>query len=113
MKVVFLSAPYSSASVQERESITRAVEATAMLLWENNIAVVCPHLNSGHFSDHRPVDPKAYRNGYVEIAARCDAGLTLFPRQQAQGMTAEAEALRDGNKPIFKDVKAVLKWAKS
>ena len=112
MKVIFISAPYSSVSATQREDITRAVEATALLLWENGIATLAPHLNSGGFSNHRPVDPSSYRKGYVELARRCDAILTLFVSTKATGVQAEVAAVRDTGGPVFKDVKAVLKWAK-
>ena len=113
MKVVFVSAPYGSASQAEREAITRAVEAASILLWENGIATICPHLNSGHFADHRTTDPAVYRKGYTELASRSDGLLIMFPRTTAKGQQAEVEAIRDENKPVFKDIKAVLKWGKS
>jgi hypothetical protein len=113
MKVLFLSAPYTSASVADREAITRAAEATAMLLWENRVAVICPHLNSGHFSDHRPSDPKVYRTGYVEIAKRCDGIFMLMPKADAKGVWAEVDAVKDAGRPVFRDIKGVLKWSKS
>ena len=112
MKVLFLSAPYSSATINDREAITRAAEATAMLLWENGVAVICPHLNSGHFSDHRKSDPGVYRTGYVEIASRCDGIFLLLPSANAKGVWAELDVMKDQGKPVFRDIKGVLKWAK-
>lgn len=112
MKVVLISAPYSSASVSMREDITRVAEATAVLLWENGIATICPHLNSGHFSDHQDEDEKFYRQGYVEIAKRVDAILVLFPGRKAPGSIEEVKTVKAKGKPTFKDVKDVLKWGK-
>jgi hypothetical protein len=112
MKVLFLSAPYTSATSADREAITRAAEATAMLLWENGVAVVCPHLNSGHFSDHRKSDPGVYGTGYVEIAKRCDGIFILLPKADAKGVWAEVDAVKDLGRPTFRDIKAVLKWAR-
>jgi hypothetical protein len=111
MKVVLISAPYSSVSPAQREDITRSVEAAAMLLWTNGIAVVSPHLNSGHFSDHNGTEVH-FRAGYVEIAKRCDAMLSLYSSKRADGCIAETNAVRSKGRPIFKDVKEVLKWAK-
>lgn len=124
MKLVLISAPYSSASVSMREDITRVAEATSILLWENGIGNVCPHLNSGHFSDHKDVEYKKenasirvtesgfYASGYVEIAKRVDAILVLFPGRKAPGSIEEVKVAKQKGKPVFKDVKDVLKWGK-
>ena len=112
MKVVFVSAPYSSASPALREDITRLAESVALTLWENGIATICPHLNSGHFSDHLDSDSVYYRRGYVEIAKRCDAIFVALPSRKAPGVGAETAVVSLCGKPVFKDTKKCLYWAK-
>lgn len=112
MKVVFISSPYSSAPPSLREDITRIAEGVALALWQNGIAVICPHLNSGHFSDHLDGGDEVYRQGYVEIAKRVDAIFCILPSRKAPGVGEEVEVATLRGKPVFRDVKKCLLWAK-
>ncbi len=112
MKVVFVSAPYTAVGPAMQEDITRIAEGVSIALWENGIATICPHLNSGHFSDHLPSDGLNYRQGYVEIAKRCDAIFCVFPSKKAAGVGDEVEAVSLRGKPVFRDIKKCLLWAK-
>ena len=81
-----------------------------MLLWENGIVAIAPHLNSGAFADHRKEEPRSYKNGHKELVRRVDALLELFVSKRAPGAVDERELAQQLGKPVFKDVKACLKW---
>lgn len=108
MKVVMICAPYSSVNKSLRGDITKSVEAASMLLWENGIACITPHLNTGNFADHHDSDLTVYHDGYKEIAKRVDAILSFLPSRKALNQINEVKACKG---PTFFDVKNCLRWA--
>lgn len=106
MKVVMISAPYSSVPPIVRDRIKQIVEHAARVLWKNGVACVAPHLNSWNFTQDGSSED-VFHVGYEEIARRCDAILVVSMGKESEGVAREVHAA----KKVFLYVEDVVRWA--
>jgi hypothetical protein len=71
-------------------------------LWQKGFAVICPHLNTAHFSGI--CNEQNFLDGYLEILKRCDAIYVLNNWRTSVGTKAEIKLAQElGKKIIYED----------
>lgn len=94
MKLLYLSGPYSG-DIDKNISLARAI---AQELWREGHFVLCPHTNSGHFTN---IPYEHSMDGYLYMLPRCDYIVMLPHWQESPGACREYELALEIGMPIL------------
>ncbi len=100
MKVIYVAGPFRSDSAWGIEQNIRRAEESALELWLDGWAVICPHTNTRFFQGAAPDD--VWLKGCLEILARCDAIYMIKGWANSSGSLSElAMATKLGLKVLY------------
>lgn len=108
MKVVYIAGPYRAASEYGVVQNIRRAEAMALEVWRAGAAAICPHMNTAHWGGACP--DEVWLTGDLEILRRCDALLRVPGEYTSVGTSAEIEAARANDQPIFYHLADLVWW---
>lgn len=77
MNVAYVAGPYGATNAHEVDENIRRARETAIALWRQGWAVICPHLNTDHFDgavfpDNADADRRVWIRGDLAIISRLD-----------------------------------------
>lgn len=98
MKIVYVAGPLRGNFIKKFFNIRRA-KRICKYLWENDVAVYSPHLNSG-FIDSKETD-RFILPANIEILLRCDAMYMIRGWIDSRGSIAEMHKAIDAKIPIY------------
>lgn len=76
-------------------------KTTAMRLWQQGFAVICPHTNMANFEKESSTPYEAFMEGCLEMVRRCDVIFMLPDWEQSPGATKERELAIELRIPIL------------
>jgi hypothetical protein len=95
--IVYLAGPYRAPTKDGiQDNIDRAA-VKAQWLWSLGYYVICPHLNSPHFTG----PDSLFLDGYIEIMKRCDAVYVLADSESSHGTQAEIATAISIGLPVY------------
>jgi hypothetical protein len=106
LKIAFVCGPYRDAGgpfyVEQNIWFAREMAAT---LWAMGYAVICPHLNTAHFSGLVPEEQ--FLQGAKEILRRCDLVVTVVGWQGSLGCMDEIKLAGSLGIPVYEGINGV------
>ncbi len=103
--VIYLAGPFRGNFFVKRYNIWRAKQY-AKILWKHNVAVICPHTNSG-FIDNKESD-KFILPANIDIMLRCDALLLMKKYKKSVGTCNEKTLAILNGLPTYYSIRALL-----
>ena len=95
--IVYLAGPYRASTREGVQSNIDRAAAKAQQLWSLGHYVICPHLNSPHFTG----PDSLFLDGYIEIMKRCDAVYVLAGSENSHGTQAEIATAISIGLPVY------------
>jgi len=100
MKIVYISGPYRSGSINGIHDNIEAARAEALRWWKRGHAVICPHCNTAYMDG--AADDSVWLAGDIEILKRCDIIVMMKTWRRSEGAILElAEAKKAGLEIIY------------
>jgi len=104
-KVIYISGQYSAKTIFGRIWNIYKAGKVALRYWEQNHAVICPHLNTSCFGElwfHTDkCDYNTWMEGDIEILRRCDAIVMMKGWEKSKGAYQEYTMARVWGKEII------------
>lgn len=116
MKHVYVAGPYSSDNIIQALDNIRAGRRMALLVLLNDLAPICPWLDSELFMQLREgekISLERIQAYSMRLLSRCDAMLVIGEWHKSKGTKAEIEFAFKNDIPIFYDLKEVIEWSKN
>jgi hypothetical protein len=99
MKVVYISAPYRSNSINGIHENIEIARRVALRYWRKGFAVICPHLNTAYFDG--AISDEEILAGDIEILKRCDGIVMCGNWKDSEGARNELVIAQAQKKIIF------------
>ena len=93
MRVIFVSGPYRDKTEHGVEMNILNAKLTAVQLWREGWAVICPHKNSERMGG--VVSDRAFLDGDLEILRRCDAIYMMRGWERSEGARGECALAKE------------------
>lgn len=99
MKVIYLAGKYRGSCPNEVYENIQHARREAFKLWQENWAVICPHMNTMFMDFKESGEP--FISGDLEILKRCDAIFMLSNWKDSEGAKKEFELAQELGLEIF------------
>lgn len=110
MLVGYTIGPYRSPMGTRGETLNiRAAGDVAFSLWQLGVAIICPHLNTAHFSCTNVPD-EVWLQGDLELLSRSDFAVVLPGWEDSEGSKAEIRFAEEHGIPLFYHERDAERW---